>query len=165
MRCSRHPSVETSLTCSSCGTPICPDCSVPAPVGIKCPECSRHARTVSDVPAANILRCIAVTVPVSLLAALVAQSLPFFFIAVLAYGWVVGEAAYLSSGRRSGRAVEIIAVLSAAAGLPGVRAAFALLSAGDRKISWLAVTGPTEPFTLAGILIAAFIASSRIRFR
>jgi hypothetical protein len=116
------------------------------------------------VPAANILRCIAVTVPVSLLAALVAQSLPFF-IAVLAYGWVVGEAAYLSSGRRSGRAVEIIAVLSAAAGLPGVRAAFALLSAGDHKISWLAVTGLTEPFTLAGILVAAFIASSRIRFR
>ncbi len=165
MHCARHPSVETGLKCSSCGTPICPACSVPAPVGIKCRDCARHERTASDVGAANTLRALAVTIPVSLAAALVAHSLPFFFLGVLAYGWVVGEAAYISSGRRSGRLVEVIAGLCAAAGLPAVRAGLALLTAGGRPVPWPAALGLNEPFMLAGILLAALIASSRIRFR
>jgi membrane associated rhomboid family serine protease len=40
MVCYRHPSHETAVTCSSCGRPICTECMVFAPVGIKCPECA-----------------------------------------------------------------------------------------------------------------------------
>ena len=40
MVCYRHPSNETAITCSNCGRPICTDCMVFAPVGIKCPECA-----------------------------------------------------------------------------------------------------------------------------
>lgn len=40
LACYRHPSVETGVTCSSCGRPICTDCMVFAAVGIKCPECA-----------------------------------------------------------------------------------------------------------------------------
>jgi membrane associated rhomboid family serine protease len=40
MVCYRHPSNETAITCSSCGRPICTECMVFAPVGIKCPECA-----------------------------------------------------------------------------------------------------------------------------
>jgi membrane associated rhomboid family serine protease len=40
MVCYRHPRNETAVTCSSCGRPICPECMVFAPVGIKCPECA-----------------------------------------------------------------------------------------------------------------------------
>lgn len=39
-RCARHPDVETRLTCSSCGTPICPDCLVDAAVSYHCPDCA-----------------------------------------------------------------------------------------------------------------------------
>jgi membrane associated rhomboid family serine protease len=40
MVCYRHPGTETSVSCSSCGRPICTDCMVFASVGIKCPECA-----------------------------------------------------------------------------------------------------------------------------
>jgi membrane associated rhomboid family serine protease len=36
--CYRHPNRETRVSCSECGRPICPDCMVFAPVGIRCPE-------------------------------------------------------------------------------------------------------------------------------
>jgi len=45
MMCANHPKVETGVSCSSCGKPICPDCMVPAPVGIKCRECARMPRS------------------------------------------------------------------------------------------------------------------------
>lgn len=35
-RCYRHPDRETYVSCSECGRPICPDCMVFAPVGIRC---------------------------------------------------------------------------------------------------------------------------------
>ncbi|HMM49914.1 MAG TPA: rhomboid family intramembrane serine protease, partial [Miltoncostaeaceae bacterium] len=39
-RCYRHPNRETLVSCANCGRPICPDCMVSSPVGIRCPECS-----------------------------------------------------------------------------------------------------------------------------
>jgi membrane associated rhomboid family serine protease len=38
--CYRHPKNETAVACSACGRPICTECMVFAPVGIKCPECA-----------------------------------------------------------------------------------------------------------------------------
>ena len=38
MYCYRHPDRETMVSCSECGRPICPDCMVYAPVGIRCPD-------------------------------------------------------------------------------------------------------------------------------
>lgn len=43
-RCYRHPNRETAVSCSECGRPICPDCMVFAPVGIRCPEHGRGER-------------------------------------------------------------------------------------------------------------------------
>lgn len=39
--CYRHPDRPTRLSCSSCGKPICVDCTNPAAVGQKCPECAK----------------------------------------------------------------------------------------------------------------------------
>ncbi|MGZ4480591.1 MAG: rhomboid family intramembrane serine protease, partial [Gaiellales bacterium] len=41
--CYRHPDRETSVACSNCGRPICPECMTHAAVGIRCPECA-HGR-------------------------------------------------------------------------------------------------------------------------
>jgi membrane associated rhomboid family serine protease len=38
--CYRHPRTETAVTCSDCERPICPECMVFGPVGIRCPECA-----------------------------------------------------------------------------------------------------------------------------
>ncbi|MFN8558249.1 MAG: hypothetical protein U0531_13205 [Dehalococcoidia bacterium] len=41
-RCAAHPDVETGLSCSRCGTPICPRCMVQMPVGLLCRGCARE---------------------------------------------------------------------------------------------------------------------------
>ena len=40
-RCTRHPDRETLLTCTRCDRPMCPDCLVPAAVGMQCVDCVR----------------------------------------------------------------------------------------------------------------------------
>jgi hypothetical protein len=40
VRCSHHPNTFTRLRCSRCGKPICPQCAVRTPVGLRCPECA-----------------------------------------------------------------------------------------------------------------------------
>lgn len=42
--CFRHPDRETGVRCQRCERPICPDCMVPAPVGVQCVECVRRYR-------------------------------------------------------------------------------------------------------------------------
>jgi membrane associated rhomboid family serine protease len=48
--CYRHPDRPTRISCSDCGKPICPDCTIDAAVGQKCPECAKtdgRARTIN----------------------------------------------------------------------------------------------------------------------
>jgi len=54
--CYRHPSRETSVSCSNCGKPICPDCMTTTPVGMRCPECAGQrtkVRTMRTISAAG----------------------------------------------------------------------------------------------------------------
>jgi membrane associated rhomboid family serine protease len=44
MYCYRHPDRDTGVTCSECGRPICTDCMVFAPVGIRCPDHASQAQ-------------------------------------------------------------------------------------------------------------------------
>src|SRR5215212_6046948 len=47
--CYRHPGRETNVSCSMCARPICPDCMVTTPVGMRCPECARDRTPVRRV--------------------------------------------------------------------------------------------------------------------
>lgn len=52
--CSWHPDVETGLSCSRCGKPICTQCLVQAPVGIRCRDCGKaQPMPTYDVGPAN----------------------------------------------------------------------------------------------------------------
>jgi membrane associated rhomboid family serine protease len=42
--CYRHPKRESRVLCQRCGRPICPECQVPAPVGVQCRSCVSDAR-------------------------------------------------------------------------------------------------------------------------
>ena len=50
--CYRHPDRETSVSCSMCARPICPDCMISTPVGMRCPECAHDRTQVRRGPAA-----------------------------------------------------------------------------------------------------------------
>jgi membrane associated rhomboid family serine protease len=49
MYCYRHPDRETRVSCSECGRPICTDCMVFAPVGIRCPDHSGQPQGAARV--------------------------------------------------------------------------------------------------------------------
>lgn len=44
LKCKYHPGRETSVSCSSCGQGLCPECMVYSSVGIKCKDCARPTR-------------------------------------------------------------------------------------------------------------------------
>jgi membrane associated rhomboid family serine protease len=50
--CYRHPDRETSVACSNCERPICPDCMTTTPVGMRCPECAKQRTRVTTGTAA-----------------------------------------------------------------------------------------------------------------
>lgn len=45
--CYRHPNQPTMIRCQRCRRPVCPECMVPAPVGVQCPECVREGARVA----------------------------------------------------------------------------------------------------------------------
>jgi membrane associated rhomboid family serine protease len=47
--CYRHPGRETNVSCSMCARPICPDCMISTPVGMRCPECAKQRTQVRQV--------------------------------------------------------------------------------------------------------------------
>lgn len=56
--CYRHPKRESRVLCQRCGRPICPECQVPAAVGVQCPECVNegHASMAQSTRMRRILR-------------------------------------------------------------------------------------------------------------
>ncbi len=53
--CYRHPTRATRLSCTSCGRPICVECSHDASVGQKCPECAAPQRGARVIHARQAL--------------------------------------------------------------------------------------------------------------
>jgi membrane associated rhomboid family serine protease len=77
--CYRHPSVETGVSCSSCGRPICTECMTTTHVGMRCPECAKQKTQVrtARTMAAGSLRATQ---------ALIAVNVIVFFAQVLSAG-------------------------------------------------------------------------------
>jgi hypothetical protein len=103
--CANHPKVETGVSCSSCGKPICPDCMVPAPVGIKCRDCARQPRSARvTLHADKAVRAIAAALAAGTgMGVLLAYAGGFgigFFTFILAYGvgYLAGRATLRGAG-------------------------------------------------------------------
>lgn len=62
--CYRHSDRPTRLSCSECGRFICPECSVDAAVGQKCPECAAPSERYRVIPARQITRANRTLTPV-----------------------------------------------------------------------------------------------------
>lgn len=63
--CYRHPDRPTRLACSSCGRPICVECSHDAAVGQKCTECAAPEGRHRVVDARTIRRVDRTTTPIT----------------------------------------------------------------------------------------------------
>ena len=115
-RCANHPTVETLVSCSSCGKPICTDCMVHAPVGVKCHECARLPRSalvrLKPARAATAIAAAAgaaVVVGIGI-AALAGSGFGFFgFLVAFAVGVVMAEVVTRASGYYRGPSTAAIA--------------------------------------------------------
>ena len=103
--CYRHPSRETAVSCANCERPICTDCMVYTPVGIKCPDCARLPRSAivrlrPDRAARAILAAFLVGGGMGV-GIVILQDVGLFFALIL--GWLIGigmgEAVLTASGR------------------------------------------------------------------
>jgi hypothetical protein len=114
--CVNHPKVETLVSCANCGDPICPDCMVQAPVGIKCRTCARMPRSaLVRMKPDRALRAVGAALGVVAvggiaLASLAATSFGFFgFLIAYGVGRGTGELVLRASGRFRGQATGAVA--------------------------------------------------------
>jgi len=115
--CYRHPSRETAISCSNCERPICTDCMVYTPVGIKCPDCARQPRSAivrlkPDRAARTIAAAFAGGLLMGLGILLLQAAVGLFFTLILGYliGIAMSEIVLWGSGRYRGRSTALIAI-------------------------------------------------------
>ncbi|MDQ7820593.1 MAG: B-box zinc finger protein [Armatimonadota bacterium] len=166
MRCAAHPGVETELTCASCGRPICPDCLVQTPVGMKCRDCGLAPppplyRASPGALATGIVVAALLGGAAGLAAWWAAQAVGWLvLLAGPALGGLVGDAAWRAA-RRRGRAMAAAVAAACAAGVVVVGPQAAALAgwgtslgAGDLLV--LLIRRPLLPLMAVLMAVAAF---------
>jgi hypothetical protein len=115
--CYRHPGRETAVSCSNCERPICTDCMVYTPVGIKCPECARLPRSAlvrlrPDRAARAIAAALGGGLAMGFGILLLQAAVGLFFTLILGYliGIAMSEIVLWASGRFRGPSTGAIAV-------------------------------------------------------
>jgi len=111
--CARHPKVQTRLRCSRCGTPICPQCAVRTPVGLRCPDCAgvRGLPTYST-PGASMLKAAGAGVAIGLVFALLFAWIPQWnFYLSLALGFGVAEAMARAAKNKRGADLQVLGIV------------------------------------------------------
>ena len=173
--CARHPKIETSLLCASCGTPICPRCLVQTPVGCKCKDCaSQKGNTLFTLSPMRTSAAIAVGLLTGAIAGWAVEfSISFFmlFLAV-AYGGFAGEMIMRAAGRKRGIRMELIVGLSMAVGAIGGRLLVVAFLLNSPEIvhppygvlSILVDLILPSPIPIAALVIAIASAVSRVRY-
>jgi hypothetical protein len=117
--CVNHPKVETRLTCSNCGDPICTRCMVTTAVGQKCPRCARQSGRAKGNPEPQLLaRAFGAGLAVAVLGGVVLVAVPFAgLLLALAHGFVVGAAVRWAARRRTHTWLGAVAAAAVLVGL------------------------------------------------
>jgi hypothetical protein len=120
--CVNHPKVETRLTCSSCGDPICPRCMVATAVGQKCPRCARQSgRAKGDPDTVLLARAFGAGVAVAAAAGLLMLLVSFAsLLLAAAHGFLVGAVVRRAAWRRTHARLGLVAAAAVVLGLGGV---------------------------------------------
>ena len=154
--CARHPQVETRISCVQCGTNICPDCMVSAPVGFKCPDCARQARHARGLgKPEQYVKGVAFGVGAAVVGAFVlAQVFSFGFLTWIAAGvagYLVAEAVRRGAG---GNRADPFRYLAIGLALLAVAGAYVVAANGDVLLAGRVVG--RNPLRLVTFLAAAY---------
>ncbi len=117
--CTYHPKTMTGLRCSRCGKPICPQCGVRTPVGLRCPDCAgvRGLPTYQTSPN-SLLKAGAAGLAVAVVVGVIWGFIPdwgFYLALVLGFG--VAEAMAKMANYKRGRDLQLVALAMVAIGL------------------------------------------------
>lgn len=145
-RCERH-GVETRVTCSNCGTPICPRCMIDTAVGIKCPDCAAPPRSVSRALRRSLGRAWAAAVGSGLLTGVVFSFIRFPLFRSFITGLVVSEAVLRAGRRQTG----------------GPFLAAGLVGALVGELTWATMLGFPAAALGIGLLFSLGVAYFRLR--
>jgi len=120
--CVNHPKVETRLTCSNCGDPICTRCMVATAVGQKCPRCARQSGRAKGNPEPQVVgRAFAAGLVVAAAGGFLFLALPFAgLLLAFIHGFVVGAAVRWAARRRTHPWLGVAAAVAVLAGLGGL---------------------------------------------
>jgi hypothetical protein len=113
-KCTYHPNVDTDLSCTECGKPICPKDMVETPVGYKCRDCARPSRSqYAVVKPGQLLRASIVGGVVGVFGGVILSFIPLLGIfSGLIWGLATAEAARRASGGHREWAVGIVAIVA-----------------------------------------------------
>jgi hypothetical protein len=134
--CVNHPKVETRLTCSNCGDPICVRCMVSTAVGQKCPRCARQSGRAKGNPEPQVLgRAFGAGLVAAAAGAVVLVAVPFAGLLLsLAHGLLVGAAVRWAARRRTHTWLGVAAAVAVLAGVGGL---VLLLGGNPFAVRWL----------------------------
>ena len=115
--CSRHPNTETNLRCGKCEVPLCPQCMVHTPVGVRCQECARVRRLPTfEVTTPFLARAIGAGIGLGIVGGVAVRvfSLLHIFpllnaIAIVAVGYLVGAGISAAVNHKRGRSLKLVA--------------------------------------------------------
>jgi len=160
MQCARHPRTETYVRCSKCDTPICADCMVTGPVGIRCRKCAQPSSSPLFKPQPiGLIRAGGGALLAALLLGWVTRLLPL--IGGAAFGYVVGEVVLRAGGRKRGRLMEYLAGGGAALGVLLYNIIPVLLTG---RWLWLIFHPLQLLFILGALALAVVCAVGRVRY-
>ncbi len=164
MNCAQHPETETYVRCAKCDTPVCAECMVTGPVGIRCRTCARPAESPLFKPKpTGLLRAGVLGAATGLLLGWAMKL--FLLVAPAAIGCLIGEVVLRGGGRKRGKLMEALAGGSAAlAALVWMVPWIQFLTKGPLAIiPWL-VNPMGLLLTLASAAIAVACAVGRVRY-
>jgi len=138
--CYRHPDRETWLRCGRCDRPICTQCAIQGPVGLRCPECGKPARDpMATFTPGQLLGGLAASFGGGLLAAYISGKFGFFalFVAFFAGGLIV-EGITRITGYKVGSLMNVVVYGGIVAG-----AVVAFLFSNGALVEALILYGPS----------------------
>jgi hypothetical protein len=170
MYCYNHPERETLLRCGKCGRPICTECAIRHPVGLRCPQCAQLRKVPTyDVSLQHYLRALGAGLGASLLCGLAAEILPFFvpvlflsFILALAAGTGIGEAINRGTGLKRGRGLQAVAVFCVIVGTIAATGLVAAFRFGSLALLFLPAS-LLNPYYWIYPIVAAVVVVMRLR--
>lgn len=126
--CVNHPDRETLLRCNKCGKPICPECAIRHPVGLRCRECAQLRRIPTyDLSSRHYTLALAAGLPSATVGVILGGIFSRFIwipliggfmplIIAFAVGLLTAEAISRATGYKRGVGLQVVAAISVVLG-------------------------------------------------